>query len=228
MRHPLAAVGLLSLAACAAFYPHKLALTEAGSGVTAAPRPTGCRVEFHRTKAPERAYDELATMHFTATYAASAVEAQEMMRAKACELGADAVIVTRDYIGGVMTGTAVSYPELREGHRVEYAVRAARIRAEFEKGVEGLGRPPNLPPGYVPARARRDTTLRVMAGGEPTAGIAAGQFLWVEPGARAFRRAVVGDGHSGYVEEEALEFAPAEPKAAPPAAKPATSEHTNI
>jgi uncharacterized protein YbjQ (UPF0145 family) len=45
----------------------------------------------------------------------SAISAQERMRAKACEVGADAVIITRDYIPGtkdaeaLMTGTAVKY-----------------------------------------------------------------------------------------------------------------------
>jgi hypothetical protein len=77
-------------------------------------RAAECRVEFIRTKAPERAYDELAALHWNGSLS-SAEAAQEDLRASACQLGADAVIVTRDYVPytqnatAFMTGTAIKY-----------------------------------------------------------------------------------------------------------------------
>ena len=105
-----AALGLLALAtACS-----HVGVTPAGNGVTAAARSPGCNVEFFRTKPPERPYDELATLHWEGTWK-SAEAAQEDLRAQACALGADAVVVTRDYIPytqnatGVMTVAAIKY-----------------------------------------------------------------------------------------------------------------------
>ena len=44
-----------------------------------------------------------------------AADFQEALRKKACELGADAVIVTQDFsgVGGSMNGTAVRYRDTR-------------------------------------------------------------------------------------------------------------------
>jgi hypothetical protein len=239
MRRTVSAASLLALAACAT--PYRVAVTDAGVALVLAPRPADCRVEFYRTKPPERPYDEVSTLHFSGS--ADAAVAQEALRAKACELGADAVIVTRDFVvisgalnptaftpnQAAMTGTAVSYPELRDGHRVQQALRQAKARAEFEKGKEALKRPPNLPPEYVAARAKRDIVL--MEGGVGKHDIAAGQFFWVEPVAgRFYRRGIASDGTAGFVDEDSLELAPAEPKAPPaPAAEPASkAERTNI
>lgn len=89
-------------------------VTPSGNGVTAAARPPNCNVEFLRTKAPERPYDELGSLHWEGTWK-GAEAAQEDLRARACALGADAVVVTRDYVPytqnatGVMTVTAVKY-----------------------------------------------------------------------------------------------------------------------
>jgi hypothetical protein len=246
MHRTLSAASVLALAACAT--TSRVEVTDAGAALTLAPRPADCRIEFYRTKPPERPYDEVSTLHFSGR--AGAEGAQEALRAKACELGADAVIVTRDYVvvsgggpgvvvgysvvnptQGVMTGTAVSYPELRERHRLAHALRQEEKRAEFEKGVQAMVRPPELPAGYVPARTRRGANLLFMPGGDFKREIAAGQFIWVEPDSkRAYRRAVVSDGSTGYVDDDALELAPAEPQA-PPAQTPqppSAPERTNI
>lgn len=99
---------LLLASACAA----TVSVTPSGSASSPA-RPANCQVEFFRSKVPDRPYDELAGLHSSGGMSASAV--QEKMRAKACEVGADAIIVTRDYVPGtqtvraIMTGTAVKY-----------------------------------------------------------------------------------------------------------------------
>jgi hypothetical protein len=80
----------LLLSACA-----RVEVTPSGSA-SAPPREAGCQIEFFRSKAPDRPYVELAGLH--AEGGMSAGDVQERMRAKACEVGADAVIVTRDYI----------------------------------------------------------------------------------------------------------------------------------
>jgi hypothetical protein len=99
---------LLLASACAA----TVSVTPSGTA-TARARAADCKIEFFRSKVPDRPYEELAGLHSEGGMSAAAV--QEKMRAKACEVGADAVIVTRDYVPGaryvpaVMTGTAVRY-----------------------------------------------------------------------------------------------------------------------
>jgi hypothetical protein len=227
MRRSISLAGLLALTACAGA---RLAVTDAGAALVLAPRPADCRVEFYRTKPPERPYDEVSTLHFSGR--GSAAAAQEALRAKACELGADAVIVTRDYIEipgqAAMTGTAVSYPDLREGHRVEHALRQAADRAAFEKALEAAPRPAGLPTGYVGARTKRQVTVRR----EPHAGalaaeeLAAGQVVWVSPEPTHGYRLTAG---GGYVDEDVLEFAaPARPAVAPPGPPPPAPDRTDI
>lgn len=92
-----------------------VAVTDAGAGIRGEPRPDDCGIAFFRTKLPERSYDELAALHWQGSNLSSAVAAQEGLRVSACRLGADAVIVTRDYVrgtqtaSGIMTGTAIKY-----------------------------------------------------------------------------------------------------------------------
>ena len=85
-------------------------ITPTGNGLTVQPRPRNCQIEFFHTKAPERLYDELAAFH--ASFG-EPKELQEEMRVNACQLGADAVIVTREYVPAdqSMAGTAVKYRE---------------------------------------------------------------------------------------------------------------------
>jgi hypothetical protein len=82
------------------------------SDVKLPPKPSDCPVEFLR-KAPAEPYDELADLesHVTAPPAGGAVE---VLRPKACELGADAVIVTSDFVTNefghvIVAGKAIKY-----------------------------------------------------------------------------------------------------------------------
>lgn len=104
---------LLPLALLAASCSH-VSVSPAGSSPSLAARPAGCALEFLRTKAPERPYDEVAALHWEGTMR-GAEAAQEELRQRACALGADAAIVTRDYVpytqnaSGFMTVTAIKY-----------------------------------------------------------------------------------------------------------------------
>jgi hypothetical protein len=61
----------------------------------------------------ERPYDEIAALHARGgdTFRNGPSEFQDALRAKACELGADAVIVTQDFTGpgGIMNAAAIRY-----------------------------------------------------------------------------------------------------------------------
>ncbi len=83
----IALVLVLVLAGCGS-----VSVTPSRTGFKAASRPAGCTIEFLH-HAPQRGYDELGEMF---SYFASVVEPQDVLREKACELGADAVIVTWD------------------------------------------------------------------------------------------------------------------------------------
>ncbi|WP_176065101.1 hypothetical protein [Anaeromyxobacter diazotrophicus] len=104
---PAVAGALLALAACAGGVK-----TVRTSDAQLAPRPSDCPLEFLQ-KAPERPYDELAELETHVT-AAPAGGTREALRPKACELGADAVIVTRDFVTNayghaIVAGTAIKY-----------------------------------------------------------------------------------------------------------------------
>jgi hypothetical protein len=63
-------------------------------------RPRDCTVEFLRAT-PERAYDELGEIY---SYFSRVVEPQDVLREEACGLGADAVVVTRDFLVSTSRG----------------------------------------------------------------------------------------------------------------------------
>jgi hypothetical protein len=223
MRQSLAVAGLLGLAACAGIgHPSSpVAVTSTGQELSLSPRDVTCRIEFHTTQRPDRSYDEIAVLHATGTAEAS----QEKMRRKACDLGADAVIVTADFVSMTherrITATAVSYPELRERHRAAHRRRVE----EWRKVIEGTRRPAGLPSTYVLARTLREvivtrTTREVLASGQYTKiSVPAGQLIWAsEHASRGHRLIVTDDAGEGSAAEEALELAPAE------ALKPAADE----
>jgi hypothetical protein len=85
-----------------------------GPGAHAEQKPAGCRIDFYRTKV-DRTYVELAAIHASGgdTFKNGADAFHRALQEKACELGADAVIVTQDYLGpgGVMDGVAIKYGE---------------------------------------------------------------------------------------------------------------------
>jgi hypothetical protein len=70
------------------------------SGAKAEPRPPDCTVEFLRNP-PSRTYDELGEIY---GYYSRDVEPQDVLREKACSLGADAVIVTKDFVISSVSG----------------------------------------------------------------------------------------------------------------------------
>jgi hypothetical protein len=203
-RPALAGAVMLTLA-CAPALSGMVTTTPAGPGLNVAPRDPGCAVEFHRTRPPDAAYDELATFHLDGPWA-DAAAAQEALRVRACAVGADAVVVTRDFTRvdafgtSAMTATAVSLRArreeraalarsgvtAREAHEREQADARGRdaaaakevTAAEARAGHEALLRALGpAPAGYVPAAAR--AALGVHAGphaSSPT-------FLTLEPGA---------------------------------------------
>jgi hypothetical protein len=72
-------------------------------------KPANCSLDFYRTKAPDRPYDEVATVHYLAVNGAEPTAVQVAIQAKVCELGADAVVVTRErYLGFTQGGTEVT------------------------------------------------------------------------------------------------------------------------
>lgn len=77
-------------------------------------KPPSCNIEFFRTQRPATPYDEIGAIHLAGGVIHSAQDAQEALRSKACELGADAVIITDEVyevpnVGLRVTGTAVAY-----------------------------------------------------------------------------------------------------------------------
>jgi len=106
---PSLAAALVALAACSSGI--KVVRT---SDQQLPPRPADCALEFLQ-KAPDRPYDELADLesHVTAppTYGEGSLE---VMRPPACALGADAVIVRRNFVTNefghvLVAGTAIKY-----------------------------------------------------------------------------------------------------------------------
>ncbi len=82
-------------------------------------RASSCAVEFLQ-QPPQRGYEKLGDMY---SYWSRAVDVQDALRAKACALGADAVIVTQDVLvvggragreGKLVAGTAIRYMDARE------------------------------------------------------------------------------------------------------------------
>jgi hypothetical protein len=102
---PAAALALLACGSVSVSPPR--------SGVRRQAKSRDCAVEFLRHP-PERAYEEIADVY---SYFPRVVEPQEALREKACELGADAVIVTRDFLISTLrtsdrklvAGTAIRY-----------------------------------------------------------------------------------------------------------------------
>lgn len=91
----------LALSACSSVH-----VVPTASATHAQPRPSDCPLELLRSP-PEKPYDELAelTSHVTAPPKGGALE---VLRPKACELGADAVIVLRDQVLNEMGHTLVA------------------------------------------------------------------------------------------------------------------------
>ncbi len=102
-----ATAALLALAACGA-----VRVTRLSPDAAVPAKPRDCALEF-LGKAPERGYDEIAELesHVTNVPRDGPLE---VLREPACGLGADAVIVTRNFVINVLghvhvAGTAIRY-----------------------------------------------------------------------------------------------------------------------
>jgi hypothetical protein len=108
------------------------------AGILAKPKAQSCRIEFFRSKAPDRPYDELGGLYVEGS--TEPEDLQTAMSRRACELGADAVLITRDYtpavgrLPGTMTGTAVRY----RGENGTAAASADPCQAAFAVGKWSL------------------------------------------------------------------------------------------
>jgi hypothetical protein len=255
LRHATLACVAAALAACASGFS-RLTVTPAGSALALAPRPADCKVEFYRTKSPDRGYDEVASLHFRGTVFASAENVQELMRSRACELGADAVVVTLDFISAtphtpsLMTGTAVSYRDLRQQHRLDAVLRREAERAAAEQAAKeaaaqaaaarapGAAKAPaaaaataraGAPAGFVPARVKQAITARALPDrqSKELADLASGARVWVaaKPSG-GWRRIWVPDEPTAWVEDDVLDLrgpAPAPQAPAPAPAEPGST-----
>lgn len=83
-------------------------------------RPHGCTLDLLRTRA-DRPYDELAALHAEGgdTGKDGPQDFEDALRAKACALGADALLVTDDYTGrgGMMNAVAIRYRDAADATR---------------------------------------------------------------------------------------------------------------
>jgi hypothetical protein len=237
----------LSIAACLTSTGNTpFTITGSGRDLDLAPRPEGCTIEFFRTREPERAYDEVATVHYQSTglfAPRDAAGVQEEFRRAACGLGADAVIITRDFAAAgqeaMMTGTAVSYRDARAGHRRSAkraeaerrraaALRAERAAAEAKAASEHAARSglPRAPAGWLPATVRSAAIVRAFPDRKAQEGevLAAGTSVWVSRAqSNGHRRVWCGGAVVGWVESDTLDVAVA-PAPAAPAPPPSDEE----
>ena len=98
--------GSAAIAACCAASPSSSSVSVKPSEIKVAARPRDCQVEFLQ-KPPARAYDALGELHGNWP---TEVKPADVLREKACEMGADAVIVTRDYL--IPTGAGPARTEI--------------------------------------------------------------------------------------------------------------------
>ena len=135
-RHAALACVAAALAGCAS----RIAVTSAGSGVVLAPRPPDCKVEFYRTKPPERAYDEVATLHFTGTGFASAADAQDGLKELPAARGPSNGVAN---IGAQLPASQAELDEPAD-HFLPEAVSLRRLEArgdeEARRGADDPGR----------------------------------------------------------------------------------------
>lgn len=98
-------LALLGLAACGG------GVTVRWTGVAAPPRPADCDLEVLR-KAPERPYDALAGLDAHVVHVPPE-GALSVVKGKACELGADAIVVDQEMILNELGHTLVSVTAIK-------------------------------------------------------------------------------------------------------------------
>lgn len=127
---------LLVLAGCSGL-GQAVKVQRAAGAPAAEPRPKGCAVELLYDP-PKRPYRALAELTSTVA-AARKGGALDILKAPACELGADAVIVTRRYPSNhfdqvLVAGTAIKYVD--EAEPGAEAPAEAPAREELPPGVD--------------------------------------------------------------------------------------------
>ena len=118
------------------------------AGQVAGAKPPDCTIEF-LPKPPDRPYDALAELraHVTDVPKGGALQ---VLRPKACELGADAVIVTRNVVTNMfdhrfVAGIAIQYRPEEPGAARPEEPGAARP----EESGAAPSRPPPTPPRVI-------------------------------------------------------------------------------
>lgn len=222
MRRTLLAAALLAVACTSRTWPN-VTTTPSGPELALAPRPADCKVEFYRTRPPDRPYDEVAALHFEGSLADTPATAHEAVRRQACALGADAVFVTHELVPSslAMEATALSYRDAREQHRAEAAQRQAAADAQaaerrraadaaLAKRKEACGRNERASAaGYLPATAKEIAIVHARA--DRLSGVvqtvARGACVWVAPGGSGgWRRVWLGADARGWMEEGSLDL----------------------
>ena len=117
----LALAALAQIVGCA-----NVKVFPSSSGFRAEPKPADCPIDF-LLHPPEVPYDEIADLVRYLPYAEAnaypdGIEPQNLLRQKACELGADAVIITRDTLiphlegpdSKLVAGIAIKYRDRKD------------------------------------------------------------------------------------------------------------------
>lgn len=107
MRTRIAITALMVLAGCASFTAPRVTVVPSGSGVSAPAKAADCSLTVLRAPPREQPYDELASLHYTTNlfWSGDPATAQSAIREQACALGADAVLVTQEFMPGVPGGS---------------------------------------------------------------------------------------------------------------------------
>ncbi len=110
-------------------------VTPSGSALRLEPKPKGCSIEF-LGKAPDRAYEEVASLQAHVTSPPQG-GADEVLHEKACELGADAVVVTRKFVTNayghmLVAGTAIKYVEAARSAQPEEPTGGEQVPGTVE------------------------------------------------------------------------------------------------
>ena len=133
---PAVALALLALSGCGG------GITVRNAGATAPPKPKGCELEVLQKAPRDRPYDALADLESHVTNVPEE-GALSVVKPKACELGADAIIVVRNMV-------------LNEFGHTLVAVTAISTRRRRPRRPRHPPRPPGRPRlRRRPARARR-------------------------------------------------------------------------
>jgi len=177
-----------------------------GPTVAASPKAIPCGVNVLRLK-PDFPYEEICAIQVDGTKGMSLPSAQDLeegLEAKACELGADAIVVTQEYkigMGGYasMIGVAVRY----RGTAGAQPSGGPDQAGEHARDLEPM---PTAPPGLTAARlvARAALHSGPDLGAPVLALLPGGTPVLVGASTHGFFRVRLTNGRDGYVDCAAL------------------------